>query len=84
MFIDLKEREREREKKKRERERERERDIDWLPPIYTLTRDPTHKPGMCPDWESNLQLFFPLVYGMVLQPTEPPGQCCSCLLIAPH
>ena len=44
MFIDL---------------RERERNINWLPPVHTLTRD----------WTHNL-----LVYGTTLQPTEPPGQ----------
>ena len=47
MFIDL-------------REKEKhwcERNIDWLPPIYALTRDWTHKPGICPDWESNSYTF---------------------------
>ena len=46
----------------RERERERdtmmwERNINLLPPVHTLTRDATHKPGMCPDSESNQQPF---------------------------
>ena len=40
----------------REKERERNIDVgnvDWLPPICTLTVDGTCKPGMCPDQESN-------------------------------
>ena len=62
MFIDFRERgrggrrEKERERK-REREREREREIHWLPPIHTLTRDPTCNPGMCPDQNWNPQHF---------------------------
>ena len=41
-----------------ERKKEmRERNIDWLPHVYTLTRDGTCKLGMCPDWELNPQPF---------------------------
>ena len=43
--------------KEREREREKERNMDWLPLIRAPTRDQTRNPGVCPDWESNLQLF---------------------------
>ena len=32
-----------------------ERNIDWLPPVYTLTRDWTHNLGVCPDQGLNLQ-----------------------------
>ena len=47
MFIDFRE---------RGRERKRETLIACLP--YTpCTRDGTHKPGMCPDWELSLQPF---------------------------
>ena len=49
------------------------RNINELPPIHTPTRDQTRNLGMCPDGESNLQLFGVLC-GTALQPTEPPGQ----------
>ena len=39
------------------RERENEREINWLPPICTLTKDRTRNLGMCSDWGSNLQTF---------------------------
>ena len=48
-----------------------ERNINQLPPVCAPTGDWTYNLGMCPDWESNLQI---LVYGMMLQPAEPPGQ----------
>ena len=53
-----------------------ERNMDWLPPVSTLTEDQTCKPGMCPDLASNLQTCTLSVYGTMLQPTEPhwPGQ----------
>ena len=34
-----------------------ERNSYWLPLVHALTRDRTCNPGMCPDWESNLQPF---------------------------
>ena len=34
-----------------------ERNINWLPPVYTLTRDRTHNLGVCPDQELNPQPF---------------------------
>ena len=34
-----------------------ERNIDWLPLAHASTRDQTHNPGMCCDWELNQQLF---------------------------
>ena len=34
-----------------------ERNIDPLPPVYSLTGDRTCNPGMCADWEWNLQPF---------------------------
>ena len=48
--------------REREGEREKEtsmwkRNIDQLPPICTPTGDWTCNPGMCPDWELNLQPF---------------------------
>ena len=54
IFTDFRERER------RERVRKRsiwEKNISWLHPVCSLTRDRTHNPSMCPDWESNLQPF---------------------------
>lgn len=33
--------------------KERERNIDGPPPTITLTRDPFHNLGMCPDWKLN-------------------------------
>ena len=69
MFIGETERDRQR---KRERERNIDaRKVDWLTPIYSLTRDKTHNLGMCPYWNQTHNL---LVYGTMLQPTEPPGQ----------
>ena len=38
--------------------RERERRIHLLPPACALTRDQTHKLGVCPDPGSNLQYFW--------------------------
>ena len=35
----------------------RERNIDWLPLARVPTRDPARNPGMCSDWELNLQQF---------------------------
>ena len=69
--------------RKRERERELEtsmwkRNINWLPSICALTRNWAHDLGICPDWESNLQL---LVYGMTLQSTEPLNQGWQCYLL---
>ena len=62
-------------KRRREKERERktsmwERNIDWLPPICTLTRDWTRHLGLhlCLAQESNFQ---PLGVPATLQPTEP-------------
>ena len=55
------------------REGGRERDIDWLPPICTLTGGQTHTLGMCPAQGRTHHL---LVHGMTLQPTEQPGQGC--------
>ena len=40
------------------KEEERERNISVrLPLMSPPTRDLAHNPGMCPDWESNLQPF---------------------------
>ena len=73
------ERETKREERKRERrtenQRQREtstwtRNIDWLPPVSTLTGDQTHSLGMCPDQGSNPQPSD--VWDNI--PTEPPGQ----------
>ena len=50
--IDFRERGRE-EKRGRETQMQ-ERNIDQLPLLQTLSRDWTHNPGMCPDWEWNL------------------------------
>lgn len=47
-----------------ERKGEIERNIEWLPPVRSLTGNQTHK--------------F-LVYGMMLQPSEPPGQAAKIL-----
>ena len=41
--------------------------MDWLPSIPAWTRDRTSNLGMCPDCESDLQLFS---YRPTLQPTE--------------
>ena len=50
-------RERETERQ-RDRETERETSLgDLLPPVFTLTRDLTHTPGICLDWKLNLQSF---------------------------
>ena len=47
-----------------------ERNIDWLPPIRTLTRDQTHKLGMCCDQKSNFpSFFFVVVYIFFLNHT---------------
>ena len=65
MFIDFTERGGEGGERKRERGRETSigerniRNMDWLPPLSSLTRDQTH----------NI-----LVSGMTFQPTEPLGQ----------
>ena len=40
-------------KEGREREGEKEKNVNWLPPVCTLTRDLTCNLGMCPDQESN-------------------------------
>ena len=42
--------------------------MDWLPLAHALTGDQIHNPGMCPDWELNLQ-HFGLWDGA--HPTEP-------------
>ena len=47
-----------------------ESSIDWLPPKPGPEIKQTLNPGMCPDWESNLQ---PFGYGTTFQPTEPQG-----------
>ena len=65
------------EGKESERQRGRktstwERNLNWLPPVHTLTRDQTHNLGMCSDRESSSQPF--LVYRTMFQPAEPPGQ----------
>ena len=55
MFIDFRERRKESERK-RERERnismreKHQRNIDQLPPVHALIRDPIQNLGMCPDW----------------------------------
>ena len=50
MFIDFREKGRE-----RERETERERDINYLPPIHSVTGGGTHCVGMRPDQRLNPQ-----------------------------
>ena len=37
--------------------RGKRRDIDWLLLVGTRTRDRSHNPGMCPDWELNQRPF---------------------------
>ena len=68
------------------RERGREREIKryvenhlsvpYMPP----TRDGTCNLGMCPEWESNLQLFF-FMYRVILQATEPPAKAILAIFI---
>ena len=31
----------------------KERNLNWLPPVHTLTGDQSPNPGTCPDWETN-------------------------------
>ena len=50
MFIDFRKRE-----KGRERKNINMRNIYWLPLKCTLTKDPTHNLGTCPDLELNPQ-----------------------------
>lgn len=50
---------------------EREGNIDWLSPIYALTKDGTCNIDKCPKWKLNPQLFG---VRMTLQLNEPPGQ----------
>ena len=54
------------------KEKERERNINvWLPLIQPPAGDLAHNPGMCPDWESNLD---PLVRRPVLNPLSHTSQ----------
>ena len=47
-----------------------EKNIDWLPSIYSPTRDWTCNPGMCGDWGSNVKPFDAWEFAL----TKPPGQ----------
>ena len=46
------------ERETKRRKYRHERNIDCLPPIHALTGGQTCDLGMCPDQESNLQLFW--------------------------
>ena len=50
-----------------------ETNIHQFPLIWDMTGGWTCNPGMCPHWESNLQLLCVCVQ-MTLQPAKPPGQ----------
>ena len=57
--------------KRREGERE-ERNISvWLPLTHTPTGDVACNPGMCPDWESNQQLFGSQASTQSTEPHKP-------------
>ena len=59
------------------REKERERNIDvYDTSVGCLSRAPNqgpgpHNPGMCPDWESNLQPFGPQASTQSTEPHQP-------------
>ena len=54
------------------KENEKERNINvWLPVMSSPTGDLDHNPGMCPDWESNQQLFGSQASAQSMEPHQP-------------
>ena len=54
------------------KEKKRERNINvWLPLTCAPTGDLARNPGMCPDWESNWQLFGSQAGTQSIQPHQP-------------
>ena len=57
------------------------RNINLVPLVCALTRDRTHKLGLCPDWESNHR---PFALPDEAQPTEPHWSGPRYILISAH